>query len=269
MLSLLACSSSGRFLALPQQQLEASSLAVAGAVDAVVGAASHLFARACGGGAPPPSPALVLLCLLSGGEARLDGATVDTTLAQLQLECERAAGVPPARQRICVQGTCVRVCICGCDTARLGASVRGGVCWDWCCTTPCAACWCATAPSAAAAASTVCPVRPAAELPSDPGLVGLLRSTASHLSSRDRIARSLADWSSFYLLPQGLSRELKGQGLASWLHDHVWRQLRDNEEPPPGTARVREEKRGGGGVREEGRRARESRRASPFALPGT
>lgn len=52
------------------------------------------------------------------------------------------------------------------------------------------------------------------------------------------MARQLADWSSFFLLPEGVSRELRGQGLVTWAHDNVWQQLRDTR-PPQGTIRVR------------------------------
>lgn len=81
------------------------------------------------------------------------------------------------------------------------------------------------------------PLLPAEE-PREPGLSGLLRSTAVNLSSRQRLARQLTDWSSFFLLPEGVSRELRGQGLLSWARDNVWQQLRDRP-PPAGTVRVR------------------------------
>jgi hypothetical protein len=83
----------------------------------------------------------------------------------------------------------------------------------------------------------VFPACPLSEEPREPGLSGLLRSTATNLSSRQRMARQLADWSSFFLLPEGVARELRGQGLLSWANDNVWVHMQDRR-APPGTVRV-------------------------------
>ena len=197
---------------------------VAGAVDAVVGRASQylpasLSRRRSSGGAPPPAaPGVsVPLRMLSGEEVPLE-ATADSTLAELQQDCLAVAGVPAALQRFCIQGvslptdgTCAPALLV--DLPSLPAA--------------CLPCLMPSPP----------PSSHAAEEPREPGLAGLLRSTASHLSNRDRMARSLADWSSFFLLPEGVSRELRGQGLVSWARANVWQQL--TEQPaPPGTVRV-------------------------------
>lgn len=50
------------------------------------------------------------------------------------------------------------------------------------------------------------------------------------------MARSLQDLTAFLLVPEGLGRELRGQGLAAWARENVTHQL---WAPPPGTVRVR------------------------------
>lgn len=52
---------------------------------------------------PPPPPVAVPVLLLTGEEAVL-GSTEQSTLLELQGECQRATGVPPTRQRLCVLG---------------------------------------------------------------------------------------------------------------------------------------------------------------------
>jgi hypothetical protein len=75
--------------------------AMTGAMDAMVGRASSLISRRRS--LPPPQPINIPMRLLHGQEAFV-GATTDTSLEQLQLECQKAAGVPPELQRICIQG---------------------------------------------------------------------------------------------------------------------------------------------------------------------
>ena len=53
---------------------------------------------------PPPPPPLPVWVHMLSDEQRLVEATAETSLEQLQQECERAAGVPAAQQRVCVQG---------------------------------------------------------------------------------------------------------------------------------------------------------------------
>lgn len=55
---------------------------------------------------PPPPPVSVPALLLSGVEAVLD-LNEQSTLFELQRECERAAGVPPTLQRLCVLGAAI------------------------------------------------------------------------------------------------------------------------------------------------------------------
>lgn len=169
--------------------------------------------------APPPQPVSVPVRLL-GGEEAVVGASVDTTLQQLQQECQQAAGVQPYLQRICIQGD---------GRGPLAAGAAAGP------PLPLPRC----SHASPRLTCVACRAGPAAEEPREPGLSGLLRSTATNLSSRQRMARQLTDWSSFFLLPEGVSRELRGQGLVSWANDNVWQQLNDRR-PPPGTVRVSE-----------------------------
>jgi len=67
---------------------------------------------------------------------------------------------------------------------------------------------------------------------------GLVHSLAHSVGSRQRLARCLLDWGSFLLVPEGLSRELRGQGLAAWLRQHLWEHIRTPRQAPPGTAWV-------------------------------
>lgn len=69
-------------------------------------------------------------------------------------------------------------------------------------------------------------------------LPGGLRSLGSSLGNQHHLKRQLEDWSTFLLLPEGLRRELRGQGLASWLKQHVWEPLQEPRQAPPGTAWV-------------------------------
>ncbi|PRW44238.1 Arginine repressor [Chlorella sorokiniana] len=125
--------------------------------------------------APPPLPVWVQLL---SDEQQLIEVPVTATLEELQLECERATGVPPELQRLCVQEEALR---------------------------------------------------PA-------GLGGLL-TAARRIGSREQLARSLQDASCFFLVPEGLSRELRGRGLAAWTHENVWQPLAELQ-APPGTVRV-------------------------------
>jgi len=62
------------------------------------------------------------------------------------------------------------------------------------------------------------------------GLVSALRSTASQLTSRERVRESLVDWVNFIFLPEAVNREVRGRGLVSWFKENVLPKLQD---PPP------------------------------------
>jgi hypothetical protein len=62
------------------------------------------------------------------------------------------------------------------------------------------------------------------------GLVSALRSTASRLTSRERLRDSLVGWVNFLFLPEAVNREVRGRGVASWAREHVWPRLAG---PPP------------------------------------
>lgn len=74
------------------------------------------------------------------------------------------------------------------------------------------------------------------EAPHAAGLGGLL-TAARRIGSREQLARSLQDASCFFLVPEGLSRELRGRGLAAWAHENVLQPLAELQ-APPGTVRV-------------------------------
>lgn len=101
--------------------------AVANSLGAAVGRASLVLKRRGRGGAapePPPPPVNVTVHRLFGTEMQV-GVTAQTSLEELQQECERASGVPAALLRLCVQG----------EGRRLGAWMRqgqiGGSLLDW------------------------------------------------------------------------------------------------------------------------------------------
>ncbi|KAL4428404.1 hypothetical protein ABPG75_002493 [Micractinium tetrahymenae] len=69
-------------------------------------------------------------------------------------------------------------------------------------------------------------------------LASSLHSLAHSVSSRHHLRRQLADWSSFLLLPEGVRRELRGQGLGGWVQQHVLERLQGPRQAPPGTVWV-------------------------------
>lgn len=77
---------------------------------------------------------------------------------------------------------------------------------------------------------------PAEESLRPAGLGGLL-TAARRIGSREQLARSLQDASCFFLVPEGLSRELRGRGLAAWAHENVLQPLAELQ-APQGTVRV-------------------------------
>eukprot|EP00887_Chlorella_sp_A99_P005033 scaffold4.g5033.t1 len=69
-------------------------------------------------------------------------------------------------------------------------------------------------------------------------LLGLLRTAAS-AGGAARARRWLQGWAAYLLVPEGLSREMRGRGLVRWLRTHVWRRLQEPAPgPPPGTAAI-------------------------------
>ena len=199
----------------------------------------------------PPLPVRVPLRLVpprQGEEEAVVLATTLTTVQELLEECAAAAGVPVSLARLCVEGTRTdtRVSrqhglgLAACPgTSALGACVWQHV-WLGClCHPP----WLCAPPPAASPEPACFAAWPADERParssSSTSLVGLIRSTASQLGSRERLVENIKDWVSFFFVPEGVSRELRGQGLISWLHANVWRRLREAERPPPpGTVAV-------------------------------
>lgn len=78
---------------------------------------------------------------------------------------------------------------------------------------------------------------PAAEEPPRPAGLGGLLTAARRIGSREQLARSLQDASCFFLVPEGLGRELRGRGLAAWARESVLQPLAELQ-APPGTVRV-------------------------------
>lgn len=70
----------------------------------------------------------------------------------------------------------------------------------------------------------------------------LLRSTTLHLTSRERLARSMSQWVHFLFLPESLNNEIRGTGLLGWAGDNVLPHLVQQQ---PGTVQVRGEQQGG------------------------
>jgi len=66
------------------------------------------------------------------------------------------------------------------------------------------------------------------------GIVSALRSTASQLTSRERVRETLVDWVNFIFLPEAVNREVRGRGLMSWAKEHVLPRLQGP--PPPNIA---------------------------------
>lgn len=56
----------------------------------------------------------------------------------------------------------------------------------------------------------------------EPGLVNLLRNTATHLTNRDRMSRTMMQWVNYIFLPESVNKEIKGAGFIQWAHDNVW-----------------------------------------------
>ena len=70
----------------------------------------------------------------------------------------------------------------------------------------------------------------------DGGLMSALRSTASHLTSRERVVASVSDWVNFMFLPEAVNRELKGRGLGAWAKETILPHLQGP--PPPHIAQI-------------------------------
>lgn len=84
---------------------------------------------------PPPPPPLSVWVQLLSDEQQLVEVPPSVTLEELQLECERATGVPPELQRLCVQGALPRAgnlsgqhwsihCLAGCPCFQLAPLFR-------------------------------------------------------------------------------------------------------------------------------------------------
>jgi hypothetical protein len=56
---------------------------------------------------------------------------------------------------------------------------------------------------------------------SAPSLVSAIRSTATSLTSRERVRDTVVDWVNFMFLPEAVNREVKGRGLVSWSREFI------------------------------------------------
>lgn len=65
----------------------------------------------------------------------------------------------------------------------------------------------------------------------DGGLIRALRTTASQISSRERLVQGASEWINFLLLPEAINRELKGRGISSWFKQHILPNLQGPPEP--------------------------------------
>jgi len=62
------------------------------------------------------------------------------------------------------------------------------------------------------------------------GFLSALKSSITHMTSRDRVRENFVDWINFFFLPEAINREVRGKGVGSWLKQIVMYHL---ESPPP------------------------------------
>lgn len=172
---------------------------------------------------------------LADGEEAVVQATAGSSLEEVLRVCEAAAGVPAALLSLTVQG----------EARGAGAlmAVRSRQ------HMPSMSVWPSplvgmsqtkkrSTGGLACADSPLLRPGPPGRLPAEEPLASSLHSLAHSMSSRHHLKRQLADWSSFLLLPEGVRREMRGQGVGGWLQQHVWERLQGPRQAPPSTVWV-------------------------------